>query len=50
MKNPKAPTQRQRMAMEYVGLNFKNWLVTKAAGEELTIVHRETGTIKVIPK
>lgn len=50
MKNPKAPTKRQKIAMEYVGLNFRNWLVSKAAGDELTIVHRETGTVKAIPK
>ena len=50
MKNPKRPTAAQRNAMLYAGCNPSKWLVTKAAGDILTLVHRETGRIKEIPK
>lgn len=50
MKNPKAPNKRQKIAMKQSGLNFDNWLVTKANGDYLTLVHRETGLVKQILK
>ena len=50
MKNPKAPTKRQKIAMKESGLNPDNWLVSKANGEYLKVVHRETGRVKDIPK
>ncbi|WP_209121552.1 hypothetical protein [Alkalihalobacillus sp. BA299] len=49
MKNGKAPTKKQKIAIKEVGLNPNNWLVSKNLQEELHIVHRETGRLKVIP-
>lgn len=50
MKNPKRPTVRQRKAMVFAGCSPTKWLVSKAAGDFLTLVHRETGRVKDIPK
>ncbi|MED1906150.1 DUF6906 family protein [Cytobacillus firmus] len=49
MKNPKRPTKSQKMAMKAVGLNSANWLVFKKVQGELHLVHRETGTTRIIP-
>lgn len=50
MKNPKVPTKRQKIAMKQSGLTPENWLVSKANGDYLMVVHRETGRTKDIPK
>lgn len=50
MKAGKRPTRRQKLAIKWVGLNPSNWLVVKNLPEELHIVHRETGTLKIIPQ
>lgn len=49
MKNGKRPTRKQKGALIAVGLNPNNWLVFKVIGSQLHLVHRETGTKKVIP-
>lgn len=49
MKNPKRPTKSQKIAMKTVGLNSDNWLVFKKVQGELHLVHRETGTTRIIP-
>jgi hypothetical protein len=49
MKNGKKPTRRQKEAIRYVQLNPDNWLVVKSLPNELHIMHRETGSIRVIP-
>jgi len=45
----KKPTLRQKKAMQALRLNPDNWLVEKAPPGELHLIHRFTGTRKVIP-
>jgi hypothetical protein len=49
MKKGLRPTRSQKMAMKAVGLNSDNWLIFKKVHGELHLVHRETGTTRVIP-
>jgi hypothetical protein len=49
MKHGLRPTKKQKVAIKAVGLNPENWLVFKSINEELHLVHRETGTTKIIP-
>lgn len=49
MKNGKRPTRRQKDAIAALKLNVDNWLVSKATAGQLHLVHRMTGTTKVIP-
>lgn len=50
MKNPKKPTRQQRKLMEQWKLNTENWLVVKDTPDEMTVVHRYSGQVRVIPK
>lgn len=45
----KRPTLRQKKAIAGMGLNPENWLIAKAPPGELHLIHRLTGTKKVIP-
>jgi len=45
----KNPTLKQKKAIAAVRLNPENWLVAKAPPGELHLIHRHTGTRKVIP-
>jgi hypothetical protein len=49
MKHGERPTRAQKILINSAGLNSANWLVTKNT-DKLEIVHRNTGTIKVISK
>jgi hypothetical protein len=49
MKSGKKPTRNQRKAILASGLSHTNWLVFKAIEGNLHLVHRETGTTKIIP-
>ena len=49
MKQGKNPTARQMKVMEAMGLNPKNWLVSKNESDKMTVVHRETGLFRVVP-
>ncbi|WP_175384467.1 DUF6906 family protein [Bacillus sp. FJAT-27225] len=49
MKHGLRPTKKQKKAMGFAGLNHNNWLVYKVIGDKLHLVHRETGTKKIIP-
>lgn len=49
MKSGKRPTKKQKMAIGDVGLNSNNWLVYKNVNGMLHLVHRYTGTTRVIP-
>jgi hypothetical protein len=49
VKSGKRPNKRQKLAMQSVGLNHDHWLVFKVIDDKLHLVHRETGTTKVIP-
>ena len=49
MKNGKRPTLRQKKLIQAVGWNPQNWLVSKHTPKEMHLVHRNTGTRKVIP-
>jgi hypothetical protein len=50
MKQGKRPTRRQKAEIKSRGLNPNNWLVERDSPHEFVIVHRETGTVKVIRK
>lgn len=47
-KSGKNPTRRQKELIASRRLNPQNWLVMKAPPEELHIIHRATGTVKVL--
>jgi hypothetical protein len=49
VKHGLRPSKRQRIAIKAVGLNPDNWLVFKSIEGDLHLVHRETGTTKIIP-
>jgi hypothetical protein len=48
MKHGKRPTRRQLSQIEAAGLNVENWLVAKSLPTQLHLVHRNTGTTKII--
>lgn len=48
MKSGKSPTKKQKIAMRAARLNYENWLVYKNIDGKLHIVHRNTGTKRVI--
>ncbi|ARK32169.1 DUF6906 family protein [Halalkalibacter krulwichiae] len=48
MKNGKRPTRKQKEAIKHSGLSPDKWLVSKADQDHLLLVHRETGTTKLI--
>lgn len=50
MKNGKKPTRRQREVIKSKRLNAANWLVVKDTSIELELVHRRTGSKKIIHK
>lgn len=49
MKSGKKPTVAQRKLIQACNLNSDNWLVSKNNDGMLTLVHRETGTVRKIP-
>lgn len=49
MKQGKRPTRSQKKALVAVGLNPQNWLIYKKTDDRLHLVHRETGTTRIIP-
>lgn len=46
----KKPTRTQKVLMSMKGLNTANWLVIHDEKDCITIMHRNTGTIRNIPK
>ena len=50
MRKGKAPTRKQKILLDYYGLNPADWLVAKDTNTEMTIAHRHTETIRKIPK
>ena len=44
------PTVRQKKMISTMGLDYRNWLVQKDTSAQLQIVHRHTGTVRVIEK
>ncbi len=50
MKHGKKPTVKQKKLMTQWHLNHENWLVVKDTSVCMTIVHRNTGNIREIPK
>ncbi|MCE4051995.1 DUF6906 family protein [Bacillus sp. Au-Bac7] len=50
MKNGKKPTRRQKGIIKLSGLNPENWLIYKANGDRLSLVHRYTGTTRKVFK
>ncbi|QIW89346.1 putative NHN endonuclease [Bacillus phage vB_Bacillus_1020A] len=50
MKQGKRPTRNQKKLMLAVGLSPEKWLIYKKINSELHLVHRETGTTKIIPE
>lgn len=49
MKNGKNPTVRQKMLIKSCNLNPENWLIYKNIDGRLHLVHRNTGTTRVVP-
>jgi hypothetical protein len=49
MKQGKNPTRLQKQHIKHAGLNYANWLIIKSLHNQLHIVHRFTGTKRVIP-
>lgn len=49
MKQGKRPTRNQKKLMLAVGLSPEKWLIYKKINSELHLLHRETGTTKIIP-
>lgn len=46
----KRPTLRQKKLIEKWKLNPHNWLVAKNQTDKLTIIHRHTNNVRVIPE
>ncbi len=49
MRNGKRPTRAQKIRLESLGLNPKNWLVIKNHQDGLEVVHRVSGKMRKIP-
>jgi hypothetical protein len=49
MKQGKKPTRNQKMLIKDAGLKPDNWLIVKNPSGELHMIHKETGTHRVIP-
>jgi hypothetical protein len=49
MKRGRKPTVKQKKAIKWAGLEPEQWLISKNLPNELHLIHRETGTPKVIP-
>lgn len=45
----KRPTRKQKITIRKYGLNYNNWFVCKNTDGKLHLVHRFTGTKRVIP-
>ena len=50
MKHGVNPTREQKKLMRRWGLNVENWLVAKNTPEALTVIHRLSEQVRVIPK
>ena len=50
MKHGKKPTRAQRQLIKEWRLNSENWLVVKDTPESMTIMHRHSEQIRIIPK
>ena len=48
MKHGLKPSRKQKILLKLHGKNPDNWLVTKNPPGELHIVHRETGTERIL--
>lgn len=48
MKQGKRLTRKQREILINQNVNYQNWLVTKNLPDRLELVHKETGTSKII--
>ncbi|WP_165921197.1 DUF6906 family protein [Paenibacillus albiflavus] len=49
MARGKKPTRRQKIAMQAAGCSLEVWLIRKAPGNEIHLIHRYTSLVKVIP-
>lgn len=50
MRHGKRPTVRQKKLIKSMKLNPDNWLVITENKEQITLVHRDTNTAKVVQK
>jgi hypothetical protein len=48
MKHGHRPTRRQKSQIKTAGFNPDNWLVVKNLSNQLHLIHRNTGTTKII--
>ncbi|MGG4462621.1 hypothetical protein ABEO79_00180 [Micromonospora provocatoris] len=49
MKKGKRPTLKQIVLLKSSNLDHEEWLVVKNLPEELHIVHRKTGILRILP-
>lgn len=42
------PTRKQKERIKANRLDYNNWLVLKEEGKDLTIIHKQTGTIRML--
>lgn len=50
MKQPKKLTRDLKQAVTAYGLNANNWMLLKDGDVYVTIIHKETGSTKIIDK
>jgi len=50
MKQGTSPTLKQKKLIEEAGWNPNNWLVERDLPSEMILIHRNTGTLKVLKK
>ncbi|WP_425590436.1 DUF6906 family protein [Fictibacillus sp. 23RED33] len=48
MKNGKRLTRQQKSVLEKAGLNPSNWLIFKNTKQEMHLIHRVSGSTRVI--
>lgn len=49
MKNGKRLKKNQKIKVKEAGLNPENWLIVKNLHNEMHLVHRVSGRIRIIP-
>lgn len=50
MRNGRKPTRKQKIRLGQAGLAPENWLVVRQKPDgELTLLHKRTNTIRVVP-
>ena len=48
MKKPKRPTYEQKRLISKEGLNWKDWRIKDEDNISISLIHKETGEVKII--